>query len=194
MMIGISGTSNTGKLHNYYICKLARNKKCNKKTIQKKYIEDIVVMKAKAILTDECIDYIAKTVFELAENEKNTSNLKRLNRLLLENEKQRNNLFSSLKICEIESVRKSIFDEIAKMEQEHKELERDILMEESQHMNLSMREIKYYLNNMRNGNTNDERYRKMLINLLVNSIYLYDDKFLIVFNIKNKTAEVEISW
>ena len=192
MMVGISGTSQTGKLHNYYICKQARIKKCNKKTVKKGYIEDIVVRTAKETLTDECVDYIAKTVFELSEKEKYTANLKRLNRLISENEKQRNNLFSSLKICEIESVRKSIFEEIAKMEQEHKQLERDIILEENQHLNLSMREIKYYLSNMRNGNVNDERYRQMIINLLVNSVYLYDEKLLIVFNVKNKTAEIEL--
>ena len=43
MMIGISGTSKTGKLHSYYTCTKARKKLCDKKTIKKKLIEDIVI-------------------------------------------------------------------------------------------------------------------------------------------------------
>ena len=38
MMTGYSGTSKTGKLHNYYMCNNARKKLCNKKAVQKDYI------------------------------------------------------------------------------------------------------------------------------------------------------------
>ena len=38
-----------------------------------------------------------------------------MNKIIKENEKQKDNLFSSLKLCEIDSVKKSIFEEIAKM-------------------------------------------------------------------------------
>ena len=36
--------------------------------------------------------------------------------MLRENEKQRNNLFDSLKICNIDSVKQSIFEELNKTE------------------------------------------------------------------------------
>ena len=40
LMTGYSGTSKTGKLHNYYMCNNARKKLCNKKAVQKDYIEN----------------------------------------------------------------------------------------------------------------------------------------------------------
>ena len=44
MMIGTSGTSKSGKLHSYYSCKSARNKKgCRMKSIRKDDIEDMVI-------------------------------------------------------------------------------------------------------------------------------------------------------
>jgi len=53
LMTGESGTSHQKKLHSYYKCNLAKKKKCDKKTVKKKYIEDLVVYTAREQLTDE---------------------------------------------------------------------------------------------------------------------------------------------
>lgn len=193
MMIGFSGTSKSGKLHNYYTCKNARNKLCDKKNVQKNYIEDLVVNEARAALTDDNISKIAHAVVELAEKEKDMSNLKRLNKLLKDNEKQRNNLFESLKICDIENVRKSIFEEISKMDHQHKEVENEILLEESQYVKVTIPQVKFFLTQLRKGSVNDLKYRRMLINVLINRIYLYDKKITLIFNTQDKPVEIEVS-
>jgi DNA invertase Pin-like site-specific DNA recombinase len=95
-MVGVSGTSHTGKIHQYYQCVTNRRRNCKKKTVQKAYIEDLVVEKVKNLLTDENIDRIAVKVSDLCQKERNTDTLKRLNKQLKENEAATNNLVKAL--------------------------------------------------------------------------------------------------
>lgn len=192
MMTGYSGTSKTGKLHSYYMCNNAKKKQCNKKAIQKNYIEDLIVEQARKILTDENINRIANEVVNLANKEKNNATLKRLTTLLKENEKQRANLFDSLKICEIDSVKKSIFEEINKMEIERVRIKDDIAIEESQQIKLTTGQVKYFLVQLKRGDINDTKYRKLLINTLVYRVYLYDNGISIYFNTQDKPIETKI--
>jgi DNA invertase Pin-like site-specific DNA recombinase len=194
MMTGVSGTSKTGKLHTYYCCSNVRKKKCVKKTIQKEIIERFVVEKAKEQLTDENIDFIANIVVELAEKDKENSNLKRLNKLLKDNEKQKNNLFDSLKICELDNVRKSIFEEISKVDMERIGLEKEIIEEESKYVKITVPQVKFFLNHLKKGNIDDESYRKRIINVLVYKVYLYDDDndITIIFTIQDKAFKGKI--
>lgn len=192
MMTGYSGTSKTGRLHNYYMCNNARKKLCDKKAVQKEYIEDLVVEQAREILTDANIRKIAETIVNLAKKEKDNTALKRLNKQLKDNEKQKANLFDSLKICEIESVKKSIFEEIEKMEQEHTKILNEIAYEESQCVNITIPQVKFFLNQLRKGNINDIKYKKLLINVLIYQVYLYDDEITIIFNTQNKPINKNI--
>ena len=47
---------------------------------------------------------------------------------------------------------------------------------------VTKRQIKWFLTELRNGDVNDIKYRKKLINAFVRKIYLYDDKMTILFN------------
>ena len=122
---------------------------------------------------------------QLAEKE-DTSTLERLNKLLEEKEKQKVNLFDSLKICDIDSVRKSIFEEIAKIEEGRQNLEQQIQIENSKRVNLDEKEVKFFLKQIRSGDVNDIKYGKMLVNVLINKLYLYDDNVTIFFNTQGK--------
>lgn len=194
MMTGSSGTSKTGKLHNYYKCNGVKNKNgCNKNSVKKNDIEDIAVDYARQLLTDYNINEIAENVVKLAEQEKNTSNFNRLNKILKEYEKQKTNLLDSLKICDIDSVKKTIFEEIANIDNKIKLIKNEILIEEKQFVKITVPQVKFFLSHLRNGKINDEKYRKMLIDILINRIYLYDDKITIIFNTQDKPIELEIS-
>lgn len=174
------------------MCNNAKKKQCNKKAIQKNYIEDLIVEQTRKILTDENINRIANEVVNLANKEKNNATLKRLTTLLKENEKQRANLFDSLKICEIDSVKKSIFEEINKMEIERARIKDDIAIEESQQIKLTTGQVKYFLIQLKRGDINDTKYRKLLINTLVYRVYLYDNGIAIYFNTQDKPIETKI--
>ena len=192
MMVGVSGTSRTGKTYEYYSCNKSRKKLCNKKNVQKEYIEDLVIEEARKILTDKNIDKISKTVVKLAEKEKDNTILKRLDNQLMENDRQKANLFDSLKVCDIDSVRKSIFEEIAKMEADRKEIETQIQKEKAKKVNLDETQVRYFLQQMRSGDLNNMKYRKMLVNTLINKIYLTDGDITIYFNTQDKEYKSKI--
>ena len=181
MMVGYSGTSKTGKLHCYYGCKGTWEGKCTRKGIPKDYIEDIVITQALKILTDENIDKIAKIVVKLAEKEKDKTRIKSLENQLKSNEKAKSNLFDSIKYCGIDSVKQSIFEEIAKLEEERREIETQIAIEKSAVVQVTVPKIKFFLKNLTKGNIEDIKYRQMLVNMLVYRVYIYDDSLTIMF-------------
>ena len=149
-MVGVSGTSCNGTIHNYYSCNNSRKKKCHKRNVQKEYIENVVVEKARDILTDENINTIANNVYELAQKEmQDNTNIKRLNKQLRENEQQNKNLMDSLKTCNIDSIRQNIFTEMQKMEQQKKEIEKALLLEGMQKVDITVPEIKFFLKEMK---------------------------------------------
>ena len=186
MMVGICGTSGTKQVHHYYACNGKRKRICDRKNIQKDLIEDLVVKYARDILTDENIEKIANAIVELAKKEKNNTNIKQLEKSLKEIEKQTKNLMDSLKICDIDSVRKSIFEEIAKMEEERKQIEIQIVIENSQQIEITKPQIKFFFNEMKNGNIEDIKYKKLLINVLIDKVYVYDDNITIIFNVQKQ--------
>ena len=192
MMVGYSGTSKTGKLHCYYGCKGTWQHKCNRKGVRKEYIEDFVVTHARKILTDEKINEIANSIIEVAKKEKNSIRLKELQKQLRANEKQKVNLFNSLKICDMNDVRKSIFEEISKMEQQKKLLEEQIAVERASSYNVTLSQIKFFLRNLANGNLDDIRNRQMLINVLIYKVVIYEKSITIVFTTQDKYYEERI--
>ena len=59
-MVGESGTSRTKFVHRYYKCVSVKNHKgCDKKTVKKAWIEDLVIDSVrKLIMNDETIEYL----------------------------------------------------------------------------------------------------------------------------------------
>ncbi len=144
-------------------------------------------------MTDEHINEIANKVYELAQKElKDNTNLKRLTRRLKDNDQQKKNLIDSLKMCNIDSARQSIFEEMQKMEEERKEIEKEILLEDMQKVDITVPEIKFFLKEIRKGKIDDINYCKMLINTLIYKVYLYDDSLTIIFNTQNKPYNEKI--
>ena len=193
LMTGWSGTGKANKIHRYYMCNSKKKKLCEKKNVRKKRIEDTVVEQCRKILTDENIEKIATDVIAFNESEQhNNSNLKRLEKLIADNNKQHDNLMSTLKLCEDDDTKRMILAELSQMSKEAKELEIQLAIEESRKVKMTRREIVFFLKDLQNGDVSDIKYRKTLINVLVNKIYLYDDgRLTIVFYNGDTTTEVE---
>lgn len=193
-MTGTSGTSKTKDLHTYYICKNSKaHKNCNKKRIKKDYLEDLIVLFAKSTLTNENINQIAKKIVDIANNEQNNQVLKTINKNIADNEKKKNNLLQAIAECEDAIVRKTLFDEIAKLTQLDAIYNNALIEEKNKHLQLNYKEVKYFLTQIRNNNINDFKYKKMLINILINKVYIYTNKAVIVYNVSNVEQEIDLS-
>lgn len=182
MMTGFSGTGKQGKVYNYYICNGRKNKTCKKKMANKDYIENLVISECRRLLSAENIRRIAKEVVAICEAEKDTSNLKRLKKLLADNERKQRNTIAAIMESDIESVRKSLGEQIPKLENEHAEIEKMIAEEETPYPALTETDIRFFLTQLKKGNVKDIKYRKMLVSIFVNKIYLYDDRVTITYN------------
>lgn len=190
-MTGISGTGNNGSKYYYYQCVNNRKKKdCDKKTVKKDYIENLVVEETKNLLTKENINQIAKEVVELCEKESNTDNLKRLQRQLKENEKAITNLTKALADGRVTDI---IYNEIEKKQREQKEITKQIVLEEAQHPQLTVQQVKFFMDKFRDGDINDMQYRKALVDTFINKVYLYNDKITILYNLQNSNSDINIS-
>lgn len=77
------------------------------------------------------------------------SNLKRLTKRLKDNEQQKKNLVDSLKMCNIDSARQAIFEEMQKMEEQRQEIEKELILENVNKVDITIPEIKFFLKEMR---------------------------------------------
>ncbi|AFM43395.1 site-specific recombinase, DNA invertase Pin [Desulfosporosinus acidiphilus SJ4] len=195
-MAGSSSTGKSGKLHRYY----RENKGCKRLTIIKHKIEDKVIEVVRDMLTEDNQRIIAREISALCEQEQNNPNLKRLQQLMKENNKQKANLLESLKVGKASATAANfVFAEIDRLEKEAAELEKLTAVEEERHYGLSEVDIMYFLSHLRNGNLDELEYRKLLVNAMVNSIYVYsnDDgghKITVIFNVSNQQpVQVDMS-
>jgi len=177
MMTGVSGTSRTGVIHYYYTCNNYKKKTCKKKNVTKDYIENLVLKMARDELTNENIEKISREVEAFCEKEKDKSNLKRLNKELDEINKAIENL---LKAIEQGQHIELLSDWITQKQHEKSEIEKAIALEKLQYVDLTASEIKFFLTRLKTGDINDMKYRKMLITVLIHSVYLYDDGSLMI--------------
>lgn len=191
MMTGFSGIGNMGKVYNYYICNGRKQKKCSKTMVHKNYIEDLVISECRKLLTDDNIKQIAKETVAVYKREKDQSNLNYLKKCLAQNERRHQNAIAGIMESDIESVRKALAEQIPILEKEHRELEKQIAIEEAPFPNVSTAKIRFFLNQLKKGNVCDIKYKKTLINIFVNKIYLWDDKITITYNTWDEHAVVD---
>ena len=187
LMTGESGTSKQKKLHSYYKCNLAKKKKCDKTTVRKKYVEDLVVDIAREQLTDENLDIIAKEAELIYQSQHDGSNMKRLKKALKECETATENLLKALEQGQAADI---ITAQLVKRQAEAQELKKLIAKEELIYSDFDVNKLRFFLYSLKNGDINDIKYRKALISLFINRVYLFDGKVTIIFNTDKKPVEV----
>lgn len=188
-MTGSSSRSHTGKIYYYYECNNARSKVCSKKRVRKELIENLVVKKCRELLTDKNINNIAREVAAATERAQDKNEQTALKRKLKEIDTAIENLMKALEAGQNIDL---INDRITLKRKEQENVERDLAIEIKRSVTLSEPEIRFFLTNLKKGNINDIKYRKMLITIFVNSIYLFDDNRLtMVFNAGNEPVVVD---
>lgn len=189
MMTGTCGKSQTGRVYRYYQCNGIKKHKCKTKNVPKDYIEDLVVNYCRSILTDNNINIIAKETYKINhEDNSQTSLIKSLQKQIDKNEKGIEQL---LKAIEQGINTPKVGERINQLQKDLDEARLNLAREQHKLINLSIDEIKFFLLQLKNGDINDMVYRKLLINLFVNRVYLYDTHLTIVFNIAAESIEVE---
>ncbi len=189
LMVGESGYGHKNQMYHYYKCANAKKyKTCDKKTVKKDYIENLVVRLTKqTVLKDDVIEQIADTVYNLQSKE-NTI-IKVLKENLREVETGINNMLNAIQQGIVTSSTKQRLEDL---EHRKSEIEVAILNEEIEHPVLTKEQIIFWINRFKDMDMGNENNCQCLIDTFVNSVYLYDDKIVITYNFKDGTRTTSL--
>ena len=188
MMTGYSGTSKTGTMYHYYICKNTRKKKCPKKLVKKQAIEDKVVLECRKLLTDGNIKKIAKSVEAACKSDYDNSEVKRIKSLIKEADVAIENLWKALEHGQAVDM---ITERIDKRKQEKEELQGQLAIETGKQVIFTAPQIEAFLYSLKKGKFDDAHNRKGIINIFLRAVYLWDDKLTLILNGGNKPITID---
>lgn len=172
-MNGESGTSKTGRVHNYYTCYTRKRQgHCDKKPLRKELIEMWVAQDAMEMLTDDVIEEIANLAVEQTEEDiqKNTK-LPALTSRQNEIMKSISNITTAI---EKGAASDTLISRLTELEKERKDLAHQIADEEKLIFRLDRDQVIYWLSQFKNGDIHDEKFKRQLIDLLINSVTVWD--------------------
>lgn len=191
MMIGETGTSKTGNIYYYYKCSTRKKDRhaCNKKTVPKQYIEDLIVNNIynNIIQRDDVIERIADRAMEIQAAEQNNGILEALQARLSEIDKSLDNILSAIESGVVTKTTKRRLEEL---ESEREDIEYEVQKEQAAKPRIERDVIIFLIDQFRDGDINDIEYRKKLIDTFIHKVYVYDDKLLIIYNYTNRETQV----
>ena len=164
--------------------------------MKKDYIEGIVARDALNLLTDQLIDEIADMAIRQSEQDLiNDTHIPQLTAQLSEVEKSITNITAAI---EKGIASETLMNRLVQLEHEKKTLNKEIKAEEKFVYRIDRDQIVFWLSQFKYGNIEDEDFRRRLIDLLVNSVTVWDEpdgyKITTAYNLtscKTKTFRVE---
>jgi len=159
----------------YYQCygKKMVKTDCTKKNMRKEFIERVVAEDALSMLTDENIELIASTAVQTNAREmESDTNIPAIRGKLHETEISLSNITKAIESGE---VPQTLVKRMLELEKEKKSLEKDLKREEKKITLLDKELVVHWLEQFKNGDIEDEEFVKSLIDLLVNSVTVWDE-------------------
>ncbi len=186
MMTGEIGTSHTDKKYRYYRCNRSKQHKCDKKTVKKDWLEEQVIDEILSLISDdEIVKELAERLYEMQSGDNTAINS--LQAQLAEVEKKLKNLGEAIAQGIFSSTTKKMLDEL---EEQKTNLELELYQTQIKNPVLTQEQIEFGLCNLRKIDISTQEGKQRLIDTFVNSIYLYDDHFVITFNYKGQSKAV----
>ena len=186
MMTGVIGTSHTSRQYRYYKCNHSKQGKCDKKSVRKEWLEEFVLDEIKELLSsDEVVEELADRVYELQQQEDNAAASIQIQ--LTGVEIKLNNLVEAITQGIYSSATKKALDEL---EERKRNLEIELFEAQMRNPVLTKEQILFALHNFRKIDISTQEGKQRLIDGFVNSIYLYDDHFVITYNYKGQSKTV----
>ena len=185
-MTGEIGTSHTEKKYRYYRCNQSKQHKCDKKTVKKDWIEELVIDEILSLISsDEVLEELVDCVYEMQSQESNTVTV--IQNQLDEVNKKLRNLAEAIAQGIFSSTSKKMLDEL---EEQKSNLESELFQAKVTNPILTKEQLLFAFSNLRKIDISTQEGKQRLIDTFVNSIYLYDDYFVITFNYKGQAKTV----
>ncbi len=186
LMTGDSGKGKSGAIYNYYKCfTKKRNKKdCNKKSVSKNYIEELVLKATQEFLVNTNLVAISKKITDIYNKTiEENHELKALEKELSENNKKLNNL--------LKAVENGIFNNttnarMKELEEDKKNLQEKIFIAGSKNKpHFDEKTIYSYLQSFKDLDYSIESAKQRLVDMFINKVVLFDDFCDIYFNVSD---------
>ena len=186
-LVGESGRGRHGGHYYYYACaKKKKSHTCPKKNEKKGFLEWFVVEQTvEYVLTPERIDYIAARIVAKYDEEFNDKQIKELQRQAAKLEKEISAAVDA-SLTAPEKVRPRYYEKIETLETQKADIEMDLAtLKIAAGHRYTKEQIAEWLKTFCNGDKLDIEFQKRIIDVLVNSVYVYDDKIVIYYNVKD---------
>ncbi len=185
-MTGECGRSRNGEMHHYYSCANRKHHhSCQKKNERKGFIEwYIVEQTVQYVLSPDRIDHVAKAVVAEYKREFSNSRVTDLERTIAQLDRELDKLIDAL-LETPKSAHKKIHDRMEALEAQKSDAEADLArLRIAQGIPLTETEVKAWLKQFCNGDPLDEEFRRRIIDVFINAVYLYDNHVIIFYNIR----------
>ena len=190
-MIGESGHGHGGQ-YNYYTC-AARKKShaCKKKNERKSPLERwIIDQTLRYVLDPERADSIAAAVVIEYNKEFSGGQIADLERQIRKLDQDLEKLVDSL-IALPESARPRIAARMEQLELQKADLDADLAkLRVASGIRLTEEQVRSWLATFRGGDPDDQEFCQRLIDYFVNSIYVYDDRIVLFYNLSGSSVEI----
>lgn len=185
-MVGECGRGNNGSVYYYYSC--ANRKKrhsCRKKNEKKDFIEWYVVEQTlQYVLTPPRIKQIAKAVVAEYDKEFAGSKIDECEKSIRQLDHELNKLVDAL-VEAPKVAHKRIYERMESLEAQKAAMESDLVKLRIAHdIRFTEEEVRAWLKKFCTGDLFDPEFRRNIIDVFINSVYLYDDRVIIFYNIK----------
>lgn len=197
LMVGDSGTNPSKDTYYYYSCRKKKAHECDKKSVRKDWIEDVVVEDTLSLLTPQFIADIAEKVEAYSEEEVlNNKTIPAIKARIAEADKAIKNLAKAL---EQGSMSPTILNRLSELETEKTQLEAELESASAEIAIVDRYQVMWWLEQFSNGDKTDADFRRRLIDTLVNSVTIWDNpdgtkKITILYNLRdNNTHTVNCS-
>lgn len=186
-MVGKAGYGRHGGKYNYYVCSNQIKHACDKKPVRRDDTEETVLTRTMELLQDDSVfNFIVDATWNYYLE---TNNQRKEIERIEKNIRDVSSAISNL----IRSVERGMPYDLVKSRIEELNEEQTLLAATlankrvASQMELTRDHIVFFLEQFRNLDHKDRNCQKKLVEVFVNSIYLYDDKLLIGYNYSSDT-------
>ncbi len=185
-LVGDAGTSRHGNVHYYYACgKKKKYHTCKKNNEKKAFLEWYVVEQTiEYILSLDRMDYIADRIVLKYEDEFNDKKIKELERQYKKLDAEVDAAVDAT-IAAPKQGRQKFYDKIEVLEAQKADIELNLAtLKIANGHRYTKEQIIAWLKTFCRGDALDEVFQRRIIDVLINSVYVYDDKIVIYYNVR----------
>lgn len=188
-LIGESGRGSKGATYNYYTCSARKRRRtCKKANERKDDLERyIVTQTVDYVLSPGMIAKIAQAVVSQYEKEFSASKVAELERLVSRLDQDMRNLVDSLTDAP-KAARPVIYEKMEAVDAQKQDIEIDLAkLRIASDIRYTQPEIIAMLRKLCDGDPDDPSFRRRIIDTFINSVYAYDNRVVVFYNIRGGT-------